>query len=604
MLVPIGDDGPDVGGKARGLALARAAGLDVPSGFVVPAQRFRDALAAAGGLPDAPEASLLALRASALALPVLPDVGSGPFVVRSSATIEDAAAHAAPGVFRSRRDVAVADVPSAVAAVWASLLEPTAAAYLALRRIPWRDAAMAVIIQEQKPGLLATAYSRAPGASGDVLVETTDGAARALVGDAISGRIPGLSDDALRAAARAARRMEDALGAPADVELVFGERLWVVQARPIPPAAARQPVVDDAELAAALAFSRDEPEALWSWDATHNPAPLSPAQAGLVALVEAAHAATVRQRVVLGYLYTTRHGAPPPLRRIDEAALARTYESEIAPAFARALARMGGDLDETLDAYVELYRLYARVLAPNLRGAAPIPIAVPAVSASDLAAAWDVGSPTYGEQALPERGWRPAATLRDVDDLVFAQAQAKVRQALGVLADRWAETTSDLAFLPLDELRGAARRGIAPTDVAARAEAGRAEAVRLAGFAPPLEIMNGRAIFAPHPSETGLFRGRGSGGRARGRVKKLDPQEPRSAGGAILVCAAAPPTLAPLVADAAALVVEHDGLLGHGAALARELGIPCVVGCAGAFAALRDGDEIWVDADAGVVLKL
>src|SRR5262249_12916434 len=64
-----------------------------------------------------------------------------------------------------------------------------------------------------------------------------------------------------------------------------------------------------------------------------------------------------------------------------------------------------------------------------------------------------------------------------------------------------------------------------------------------------------------------------------------------------------PPPMAPLLVGAVAIVAEQGGLLGHGAALARELGIPCVVGCVGALT-LSDGNEVWIDAEAGVVIRL
>ena len=620
-LIPIGTDDPDLGGKAHGLALAVASGLDVPAGFVVPARDFRAALAAVGGLPPAPDEALLAERAAALRkLSTLsPPAGDGPWVVRSSATIEDRLGAAAPGIFRSLRDVAARDVSAAVAEVWASLVSPTAAAYLALRGIPFGDAAMAVLVQEQVSGLRLTAYSRAPGDADHVLVESLDAEGRALVGDEISGSIRGVPTEALRTVAGVARRLEAALGAPADVELVLGDRLWTVQARPIPPARPRASSVGTDELHAALAFSRAEPAAVWTWDATHNPAPLTPAQAGLVALVDEAGAAGVRQRVVLGYLYATRAGALPPLRRIPAVDLARVYAEELAPAFEKALARMGPmpeDLEATLDAYLEVYRLYSRVLAPSLRdlgdaaggGAVPdrveVGISVPALTGADLAAAWDVGAPTYGEAALATDSLRLPGSLRHLDDFIFARAQAGVRRALAALALKWRQTPSDLAFLPLGDVRAAARSDRPPEDVAARAARARAELARLAGFAPPLQIMNGRGIFHPTAREDGVLAGRGTGGRARGPVRLLDPGAPRPAGGHVLVCAAALPTLAPLLHGALALVVEHDGLLGHGAALARELGIPCVVGCVGALTALRDGDDVWVDGEAGVVLRL
>ena len=42
-------------------------------------------------------------------------------------------------------------------------------------------------------------------------------------------------------------------------------------------------------------------------------------------------------------------------------------------------------------------------------------------------------------------------------------------------------------------------------------------------------------------------------------------------------------------------------MLDHGAAMARELGIPCVVGCRDAWIQLSDGAHIAVDGDAGTV---
>ncbi len=79
------------------------------------------------------------------------------------------------------------------------------------------------------------------------------------------------------------------------------------------------------------------------------------------------------------------------------------------------------------------------------------------------------------------------------------------------------------------------------------------------------------------------------------------PVDPLLPDGAILVCSSFIPPMAPLVGRARALIAEHGGILGHGAAMARELGIPCVVGCAGA-SGLRDGDRVWLDGAAGLVI--
>jgi pyruvate,water dikinase len=55
-----------------------------------------------------------------------------------------------------------------------------------------------------------------------------------------------------------------------------------------------------------------------------------------------------------------------------------------------------------------------------------------------------------------------------------------------------------------------------------------------------------------------------------------------------------------IVVGCAAIVSETGGLLDHGAAMARELGIPCVVGCRDAWSRLADGMIVTVE-DGAVV---
>jgi len=46
------------------------------------------------------------------------------------------------------------------------------------------------------------------------------------------------------------------------------------------------------------------------------------------------------------------------------------------------------------------------------------------------------------------------------------------------------------------------------------------------------------------------------------------------------------------------------GLMSHAAVIARELGIPCIVGTRVATQVLRDGDRVEVDTEKGVVKKI
>jgi pyruvate,water dikinase len=69
----------------------------------------------------------------------------------------------------------------------------------------------------------------------------------------------------------------------------------------------------------------------------------------------------------------------------------------------------------------------------------------------------------------------------------------------------------------------------------------------------------------------------------------------------VLVAVYTDPGWTSVLERAAGLVLEAGGVLSHGAIVARELGIPALVGVAGATRVIRDGDAIVVDADARVV---
>ena len=59
--------------------------------------------------------------------------------------------------------------------------------------------------------------------------------------------------------------------------------------------------------------------------------------------------------------------------------------------------------------------------------------------------------------------------------------------------------------------------------------------------------------------------------------------------------------LLPALRKAAAIVTDEGGITCHAAVLARELGIPCVIGTKTASKLLKTGDRVEVDASAGVV---
>ncbi|MFN0247458.1 MAG: PEP-utilizing enzyme, partial [Kofleriaceae bacterium] len=100
-----------------------------------------------------------------------------------------------------------------------------------------------------------------------------------------------------------------------------------------------------------------------------------------------------------------------------------------------------------------------------------------------------------------------------------------------------------------------------------------------------------------------VLRGIGSGGRVQGRVVRFASlaSSVTVGRGDVVVARAVTPALAVMVIGCAAIVSETGGFLDHGAAMARELGIPCVVGCKDAWTILDDGMLVTVDGDLGLV---
>ncbi len=71
--------------------------------------------------------------------------------------------------------------------------------------------------------------------------------------------------------------------------------------------------------------------------------------------------------------------------------------------------------------------------------------------------------------------------------------------------------------------------------------------------------------------------------------------------GDILVAEITTPAWTPLFAMATGVVTDVGGPLSHGSIVAREYGIPAVLGTGVATQRIRSGQVITVDGDAGVV---
>jgi pyruvate,water dikinase len=129
-------------------------------------------------------------------------------------------------------------------------------------------------------------------------------------------------------------------------------------------------------------------------------------------------------------------------------------------------------------------------------------------------------------------------------------------------------------------------------------------------FAPPPDSVMTRAVTAffggpPQQAEApGQLKGNpGSRGAISGvaRVARTLEEAKAIQPGEILVALTTMPAWTPLFGIAAAVVTETGGALSHCAIVAREYGIPAVVGAHGATRAIATGQRITVDGDRGVV---
>src|SRR5882724_1251069 len=121
-----------------------------------------------------------------------------------------------------------------------------------------------------------------------------------------------------------------------------------------------------------------------------------------------------------------------------------------------------------------------------------------------------------------------------------------------------------------------------------------ARPLRVAEPTVPDEIWLERPRLDGHPSGIGWASG-------RARVVNCECELERVAPGDVLVTTVAGPALGPVLAHVAGVVAELGGSTSHLASLARERGVPMVLGVHDATRRIPDGATVAVDGVAGVV---
>ena len=96
-----------------------------------------------------------------------------------------------------------------------------------------------------------------------------------------------------------------------------------------------------------------------------------------------------------------------------------------------------------------------------------------------------------------------------------------------------------------------------------------------------------------------------SKGTAKGKVKIVRSLKDigKVCEGDILVARQTEPSFTIAMMKAAAFVTDIGGICSHAAIVARELGVPCIVAAGNATTVLKEGQEVIVDADKGIVFS-
>jgi len=165
----------------------------------------------------------------------------------------------------------------------------------------------------------------------------------------------------------------------------------------------------------------------------------------------------------------------------------------------------------------------------------------------------------------------------------------------------------DVFFLDFDELRVALRGATMQGLVAGRRHLYDVELRRR--HIPRVLLSDGTdveaAMMAKATATDAMTGTPASAGTATGTVRViLDPVGARLEPGEILVAPSTDPGWTPLFLTAGALVMEMGGVISHGAVVAREYGIPAVVGVPDATTRLRTGQRVTVDGAAGTIREL
>ncbi len=209
--------------------------------------------------------------------------------------------------------------------------------------------------------------------------------------------------------------------------------------------------------------------------------------------------------------------------------------------------------------------------------------------------------------------YRALAGMREAPKFFAIRMMGIIRQGLLKSGQEFVNAgllnrPDDLFFLNIRELDEIADRKQFAIDIPDRIEQRRLyrEREMLRKQIPRVLLSDGTAFYGgvarPDGDSAALVGDPVSPGLVEGKVRVIfDPYETPLEPGEILVCPGTDPAWTPLFLAAAGLVMEVGGMMTHGSVVAREYGIPAVVGVHQATLRLETGQRVRLNGNTGII---
>ncbi|MBN2798441.1 MAG: hypothetical protein JXX28_04775 [Deltaproteobacteria bacterium] len=223
-------------------------------------------------------------------------------------------------------------------------------------------------------------------------------------------------------------------------------------------------------------------------------------------------------------------------------------------------------------------------------------------------------------RAFVLRQARRRVAMREALRLERTRVFGLVRDLFRALADRLVEgghlgAREDVFYLTVEELLGFVRGTTVTVDLMGLVAVRRAEFDGWRATPAPADRFTTWGAVHLHNRFAGKGRAAAAeGDRLVGTASSagvvtaparlvLDPREVPDLGGGLLVAHRTDPGWVPLFASASGILVERGSLLSHSAVVARELGLPAIVGLGGLMDWAREGEVLCMDGSTGVVRR-